>query len=285
MYAFAPNTPFTASKAVVGKTSFTSPLPAQSESRPTAAPTMVLRTVLRSPVPSGAATVYGYVGRGNISVILAKADEYMAKSVRKQYLAKSNPYGTFGVQCTEGSVKFAADFSRIRALNAEFRAKLGSASKKTFDMYENRKNAISNSHGCHHEETQFVGYKGVSSMYNVSKSEASGSCSRYASPETVVEAAMLRFMDIQVKMAANPTGVYNISCNEGAARGQAEDVRVAALNAAFRQGQKSLGKLLDEKYQQKKQGYSFAHGCNYEEGLINKYPALGAAFRSKSYGY
>lgn len=96
---------------------------------------------------------------------------------------------------------------------------------------------------------------------------------------------MLRYMDIQQNNAANPSGVYNMSCNEGAAKGQAEDIRIAALNAAYRNAQKPMGVLLQEKFNQRKQGYAFANGCNYEEGLISKYPAIGAAFRSKSYGY
>lgn len=216
---------------------------------------------------------------------MAKADKYMADSVRKQYIQSTNPFGTFSVQCTEGSVKHAAEVSRVRSLNADFRLRQSSTAKGTFDLFENRKNAIVNSHGCHHEESQFRDYKSVSATYNVGKSEALGTCFRYGSPETVEEAAMLRFMDIQHKISVNPSGVYNTACNEGAAKGQAEDVRVAALNTAFRQGQKSALRICDEKYQQKKNGYIMSHGCSYEEDLVTKYPSLGSCFRSKSYGY
>lgn len=167
----------------------------------------------------------------------------------------------------------------------DFRKKQASPSKKTFDLFENRKNAIVQSHNCHHEETQFSKYRQVSATYNVAKAEAAGSCFRYASPETVEEAAMLRYMDIQTKIAVNPSGVYNVWCNEGTVKGQAEDIRVAALNTAYRQGQKSTIKLMDEKYQQKKQGFIASHGCSYEEELVSRYPSLGACFRSKTYGY
>ncbi|KAI0560199.1 Gamma 31 kDa subunit of phycoerythrin [Gracilaria domingensis] len=222
---------------------------------------------------------------GGVATILDKADEYMAKSVRTQYIQISQPTGVYGVQCTEGSVKGAAEVSRILALNARFRALQSSPFKKYGDLYENRKNAIVSSAMCHHEESQFSDYPKMSSTYNIARSEANGSCIRYATPESIEEAAMMRYMDIQQNNAANPSGVYSTACNEGAAKGQAEDTRVAALNVAYRNAQKPLGQILKEKYQQKKYGYIQCHGCNYEEQLVSKYPAIGAAFRPKSYGY
>lgn len=280
MTAFAPSTAITAStKHAVGNTSFTSALPKRDASVSTA-PTMVLLTTLRKPLGTGS-----YVSYGGYSEIMKAADNYMARSVRTQYLAMSNASGVFGLQCTEGSVKGAAEVSRVRALSAQFRARQASPSKQMFDMYENRKNAIINSHGCHYEEQLFKTLPKTCATYNIAQAEANGSCVRYAAPETIEEAAMFRYMDIQTKIAANPTGVYNTACNEGSVKDQAEDVRVAALNTAYRQGQKSLGKLLDEKYQQKKSGYVAAHECTYESGLVSQYPALGACFRSKSYGY
>lgn len=240
---------------------------------------MALRNSLR-PRAVGISTTFSAVGK-----LLAKAEKYMANSVRLQYKRTAVPSGVYGVQCTEGNVKFAADQVRIRVLNANYRQMQRSPSKKYFDLYENRRNAISVSHECHHEERQLCSYTQVAATYNDAKSEALGQCSRYATPETVEEAAMLRYMNIQQNIAANPSGVYNTSCNEGAARGQAEGVRIAALNAAFRNGQKSTGLLLQEKYNQRQQGYAACQSCSYEESLVSRYPAVGAAFRSKTYGY
>lgn len=280
MFAFAPIAPVTAAKATIGNTSFATPLSTSPVASKSTGPTMILRTILRKPTGSATATVFGGAG-----LILRKADEYMANSVRRQYIAMTNPLGTFGVQCTEGSVQDAAEVSRVRALNLSFRMRQSSPSKTAFDLFENRKNAIASSHECSHEEKQFATCPKVAASYNLGKAEANGTCLRYASPETVEEAAMMRYMDIQQKIAVNPTGVYNVWCNEGAAKGQSEDIRIAALNAAYRQGQKSANKLMDEKYQQKKAGYAASHGCNYEEGLVSNFPAIGASFRSKSYGY
>lgn len=277
MFAFTTSVPIGSVKPSLS-TSFThAPICARPVTN--SATTMILRNTVK-PKPIGIDTMFGGVG-----AILQTADTYMADTVRRQYKKMANPMGVYGVQCTEGSVKFAADRARIRSLNADFRMKQRSTSKKYFDMYQNRKEAIYASHECHHEESQFCDYPGVTATYNIAKAEAHGQCSRYATPETVEEAAMFRYMDIQQNNAANPTGVYSSACNEGAAKGQAEYVRVAALNAAYRVAQKPVGQLLQEKYNQRKQGYAFAHGCNYEEGLINLYPAIGAAFRSRTYGF
>lgn len=280
MIAFATNVAVTVSKPSVATTSFKTALPNHAEPTPSAATTMILRTALRKPAGTGYATAFGA-----ISGILKEADIYMSKCVKNQYLAMANPSGVFGLQCTEGSVKFAAEGSRVRALGTQFRALQKSPFKKYSDIYENRKNAIINSHGCSYEESLFSNYPRVAAVYNVAQSEATGSCFRYASPETVEEAAMLRYMDIQTKTSVNPTGVYNTSCNEGTVKNQAEEIRVAALNTAYRQGQKSTIKLLSEKYEQKKSGYAASHNCSYEEGLVSSYPSLGACFRSKSWGY
>lgn len=279
MFAFTPSVSVATAKPTIGNNSFVTPLPITSRKNAPTAPTMVLRTAIRY-----ASTKVGSL-YGGAAVILRKADDYMGSCISKQYLQMSNPSGVFSVACTEGSVKFAAEAQRVRALNSRFRASQASPFKKCYDLYENRKAAIVASHECNHEESQFSDFSNVCTSYNLAKSEAHGTCFRSATPETVEEAAMLRYMDIQQNNAANPTGVYNTWCNEGSCKGASEDLRVAALNVAFRNGQKPLGQILQEKYNQKAAGYAASHGCNYEEGLVSLYPAIGAAFRSKTYGY
>lgn len=279
MFAFTPSLPIASTKPVIGSNSFVTPLHATTQKKTCSAPTMVLRTTIRY-TSTKVGSLYGGAAR-----ILRKADNYMGSSITKQYLQMSNPSGVFSVACTEGSVKFAAEAQRVRALNTNFRASQASPFKKCYDVFENRKAAITASHECSHEEAQFSNFSNVCASYNLAKAEANGSCFRYATPETVEEAAMLRYMDIQQNNSANPSGVYNTWCNEGSCKGAAEDLRVAALNVAFRNGQKPLGQILQEKYNQKAAGYAACHGCSYEEGLVSLYPAIGAAFRSKSYGY
>eukprot|EP00178_Gracilaria_changii_P011448 TRINITY_DN3261_c0_g1_i1.p1 TRINITY_DN3261_c0_g1~~TRINITY_DN3261_c0_g1_i1.p1 ORF type:complete len:281 (+),score=32.68 TRINITY_DN3261_c0_g1_i1:370-1212(+) len=280
MFAFSTSAALTPARLTTFDSSFTpSVTPASPARKHHAAPTMALRQSLVKPIGLPVTSF------GGAASILDAADTYMAQSVLKQYLNISQPTGVYGVQCTEGSVKGAADVARIRALNARFRAKQASPAKKYGDLYENRKNAIAADHICHYEESLFCDYPKMSKTYNLARSEAYGTCIRYATPESIEEAAMMRYVDIQQNNAANPSGVYNSSCNEGAAKGQAEDIRITALNVAYRNAQKPIGQILNEKYQQKKYGYIQCHGCSYEESLVSKYPAIGAAFRPKTYGY
>ncbi|PXF41621.1 R-phycoerythrin gamma chain, chloroplastic [Gracilariopsis chorda] len=277
MFAFAPSVSVTAARTTLPSTSFTTSLTPHRPNR-NATTSMALRS------PSSVRSVRS-VAAARASDILAKAADYMANSVLYQYYNIANPTGEYGVQCTEGSVKGAAEAARVRALSTAFRARQVGPFKKYFDLYENRKNAIAADHICQYEETLFSRYPSVAATYNVARNEANGACSRYATPESVEEAAMLRYMDIQQNNAANPSGVYNSSCNEGAAKGQSEHLRIAALNVAYRNAQKPLAQILQEKYEQKKYGYVQCHGCNYEESLVSKFPAIGAAFRAKTYGY
>lgn len=54
-----------------------------------------------------------------IQKVMSKADEYMAKSVMMQCYAVSRPFGVYFGQCTECSVKLAAEVILVRALNTE----------------------------------------------------------------------------------------------------------------------------------------------------------------------
>lgn len=280
MYAFTPTAPVLSKHAVVARTSaFT---PATTAARPASAstgPTMALRQSLRKNAGTAASRF------GGVANIMTKADNYMAMSVQKQYIAMTQPSGVYTPHCTEGTTKGAAEFTRVRALNTAFRATQKAAGKKYFDMYEYRKAAIAADHICAVEEKQFCSMSKLAETYTISRAEAYGTCDRYATPETVEEAAMARYLDIQQKIKVNPSGVYNSSCNEGAAKEQAEDLRVATLGAAYRQGMKPANQILQEKYNQRKYGYTQTHGCSYEDELVTKYPAVGAGFRSMAYGY
>lgn len=197
----------------------------------------------------------------------------------------SQPSGVYGVQCTEGSVKHAAEVARVRVLNNRFRAGQASPSAKYGSMYEYRLSATYADRLCAVEAKQFSSFSNLAKTYCLARAEALGTCDRYATPESVEEAAMARYFDIQQKMAVNPTGVYNSSCVEGSCKDAAEDLRVATLAAAYRNAQKPVNVLLQEKYNQRMNGYVRAHGCEYEESLITRFPAVGAAFRPKAYGY
>ena len=283
MAAFASSVALsTRSHATIGSSKFLTSLPTHSDGEisSVAVPTMALRTGFARKT-----TGVGRASFGGMASVYEKAGKYMAKSVRSQYLQMANPKGTYNVTCTEGTVKFAAEGTRVRALGLEFRSRQANASKKYGDMYEYRKQALAADHICNYESKLFCNYSEVSETYCTARSEAGGTCERYASPDSIEEAAMVRYMDIQQKIAVNPSGVYSTSCNEGTYKGQAEDLRVAALATAYRNGMKPIGAVLQEKYNQRKFGHVMTRGCSYEDGLITNYPALGAGMRSKSAGY
>ncbi len=202
-----------------------------------------------------------------------------------QYYKMSQPYGVYSGQCTEGSVKHAAETARVRVLNNQFRARQAGPAAKYGAMYEYRLAATYADHLCAVEAKQYSQFSKLAKTYCLARAEALGTCDRYATPESVEEAAMARYFDIQQKIAVNPTGVYNSACVEGSCKEAAEDLRVATLAAAYRNAQKPVNVQLQEKYNQRQNGYVQAHGCSYEESLITRFPAVGAAFRPKAYGY
>lgn len=261
------------------RSSFVSERPSTAAAAPTG-PTMVLRQGLRKKSSTAPGTNFGVGG------LLNAADEYMAKSIVMQYKATACPTGTYGVQCTEstGSLGRSADAARVAALNLKFRMSQRSAFKFYGDMYENRKQALKGTI-CHTEEGMFQDYGKSTAAFVLGKAESTGACDKYGIPESVEEAAMMRYMHIQQQAKACPAGVIPSSCVEGASKGSADDARVAQLASKYRNAQKPTGQLLQEKYNQVKHGLSFANGCTYEEGICTQYPAVSSAFRSSTYGY
>lgn len=81
----------------------------------------------------------------------------------------------------------------------------------------------------------------------------------------------------QYKAVANPTGVYSISCTEGAAKHQAEESRELSNMARFRQMQRPLNRKYFDFFEARKMATSMAHGCSYEEGMVANYPKVASA--------
>lgn len=279
MIGFVNSVPVAAKSASIGASSFATPLDAAPRRAVVAGPTMALRQGLRKSAGTAANNF------GGVSNILTAADDYMARSVTMQYKATACPTGTYGVQCTEATSSYgrSADAARVAALNAKFRMSQRSPSKLYGDMYENRRQALKGKN-CHHEETQFTAYSRMSASFVLGRSESLGTCDKYAIPESVEEAAMMRYIHIQ-QQAKAVGGVIPSACVEGASKGAAEDARVAQLASKYRNAQKPTGQLLQEKYNQVQHGLGFSNGCNYEEGVCVAYPAVAASFRPTTYGF
>lgn len=81
----------------------------------------------------------------------------------------------------------------------------------------------------------------------------------------------------QYKAVSNPTGVYSISCTEGASKLQAEESRELANLAGFRQMQRPLNRKYFDYFETRKMATSMSHGCSYEEKLVANFPKAASA--------
>lgn len=116
--------------------------------------------------------------------------------------------------------------------------------------------------------------------------EASRTCVRYGLPQGPAEAYMVRSVDGAMKARAVAAGVYQPSCTDGGARGEAEGARVRALAARFRSAAAPPG--VAARAARASAAYArdhFGHGCGYEERLFDTYPAVAAAMRPATARY
>lgn len=256
------------------KSSFvsTSPAPAAAAATTPAGPTMLLSARVRK--VSGGFSTKG----GSYAQIASKSDKYLAQTITQQYKKTAAAGGVYNVQCTEGSVAGMAEYKRVAAKTRAFRDLQKTASQKYGDLYAMRAASIQVAHGCHTEEKMLVNNPQAAASYVVGKRESLRQCVRYASPESVEENYIASKVQDQMLKAAAPYGVFT-RCTDGTVKGQAEEMRVAALNAAFRTQQVSTNTLTQTKYNQAAFGRSQANGCNYEECLCTEYPAAAASFQ------
>lgn len=210
----------------------------------------------------------------------------MQATIEKAYKEKTmNVTGIYSTQCAEGASKGAAEQARVRALSAKFRMNQVSPREKAQMMYDNRKAAIINSHGCNHEEKMFVNYPKCAATYNIKQSEAMLTCTRYGIPESYAEKYMAQSVENQMKARAVPNGEYTTKCSDGAWKDLSESARVAALSTRYRTAQMSPIAREQAKYNSANYAIAnFGHGCGYEEDIFNKYPSVAGAMRSRAYG-
>eukprot|EP00183_Erythrolobus_madagascarensis_P006083 CAMPEP_0185845180 /NCGR_PEP_ID=MMETSP1354-20130828/1209_1 /TAXON_ID=708628 /ORGANISM="Erythrolobus madagascarensis, Strain CCMP3276" /LENGTH=340 /DNA_ID=CAMNT_0028545075 /DNA_START=182 /DNA_END=1204 /DNA_ORIENTATION=+ len=219
----------------------------------------------------------------------AAVDEYMAKSLKQQFKAAAIPAGVYLPQCTEGNVKGAAEQARIAALAKDFRQKQRSASMVAYDLFEGRRMAIKAvAHDCEYEEATFRRYPMAGATFVMGMSEKMRACDRYmqAGAEDAAGAYVQGTVQRSMKQRACPGGVYSTSCADGTVKGAAEDARVAALAAAYRARQMGDLAKTGATFAARKQARDwFTNGCDYEEGLVNLFPAAAAAMRASTNRY
>lgn len=217
---------------------------------------------------------------------IVSADRYMAKCVTNQYKMTAVPSGVYSVRCTEGTFRGQAEETRNAALSAQFRMKHRSTSQKFGDFTEIRRKAIIACYGCSYEEKLVDRFPISARAVVTGGSESKGVCARYAVGSSPAESYMASCVDKQSKFRAVPYGVYDVLCSDGNAKNVAEYRRVSGLAARFRAGQLSAIAKEQLKFDSAKYARDFyAHGCSYEEGLFNKYPAVSASMRPDAARY
>lgn len=186
----------------------------------------------------------------------------------------------------EGAARGQAEQARNAALSMEFRRKQRSCGAKFADYTETRRKAMIAAKGCSYEEGLVARYPAAARAFVLGGSEARSTCVRYAVGESVEEKYMVDSVDKQLKFKAVPRGVYDVVCNDGNARNMAEYKRVSALAAKYRA--KQMSPLAREQLKFDAAKYArkfFAHGCDYEETLFNRYAAVGMAMRPNTARY
>lgn len=90
-------------------------------------------------------------------------ESYMADCVDKQSKFRSVPYGVYDVLCNDGGVKGMAEYTRVAAMSARFRANQLSDISKAQLKYDSAKYARDYyGHGCDYEEDLYNKYAAVS---------------------------------------------------------------------------------------------------------------------------
>lgn len=215
-----------------------------------------------------------------------RVDKYISQCATTQYKQTACPNGVYAVCCTEGTTKLQAEDQRTLALGAEFRARQRSAIGQYAALFETRRHAIVQANMCGYEESLSVKYPASAAAVVRGYTEARSLCYRSSSPNAVAEKYMAGCIDTQYKQRAVPNGIYDVTCQDGAAKGLPEFKRVQALSATFRAGQTSKLQQTNLRYEAARYARAnFAHMCSYEEDLFNRFPAVAVAMRPESSRY
>ncbi|KAI0561161.1 R-phycoerythrin gamma subunit [Gracilaria domingensis] len=173
------------------------------------------------------------------------------------------PFGTYNTKCTEGTVPQQAFEKRVFNRTKAFRQ----AQKPINVRLAER------------EEQQFSTMPMSSATFVAGRAEAMGTCYRVVTPSSVAEDYMAAGVRAQLTAKAHPSGVYRVGvCEDGYAKGDAENLRVAALAAEYRAAQQSASAVTGQQYESARTARKlYASSCHHEETQIYAYPAVAAA--------
>lgn len=229
----------------------------------------------RAPAPARMSATYPYS---------PKVDEFFARDVTRQYIAKACPTGVPPIQCIEGSTFDAPYEARTLKRQAQLRFRQLPTAVKVHNMYETRREALIACHGCSHEESRVLGNPMLAAAMVLGKAESDRACSRYMRPSGKAEEVMVKSVENYYMKAVNPGGVFSTACTDGQAKYEAYLSQVRGKAAQFRSGQYSKAAKAGAAYAARKRATARNHICLYEDGLYNRYPMMAGSIRP-SFGY
>lgn len=211
--------------------------------------------------------------------ILMKYDEYCAKGMMQFFKRSAVPFGVYNTKCTEATVPQQAFEKRVFNRTQAFRQAQKPVNVRLNEQYENRRLAFIFANNCSREEDQFKSMPMSAATFLAGRAEAMGTCYRNVSPSSVAEDYMADGVRAQLIAMQHKSGVYRVGvCEDGYAKGDAENRRVAALASEFRGAQQSAAAVTGQQYESARTARKlYASTCHHEETQIYQYPAVAAA--------
>lgn len=211
------------------------------------------------------------------SISTRAVDDYITACAQRQYIAAQNGSGVYSQSCTEGTVSGAAEASRVASLAVSFRRNQEAGVASFNKLYETRRMAFALANGCNYEEKLIGNYPEAARMTVVGTAEKFSVCSRYATPNSLAEKYMAECVERAKSASKCSGGVYASACGDGSVKGAAEEARIASLATAYRVNTMNPIAKEQKKFDQSKFARDYySNGCNYEDELFAKFPAVAA---------
>mmetsp|Transcript_12185 Transcript_12185/g.37162 ORF Transcript_12185/g.37162 Transcript_12185/m.37162 type:complete len:315 (-) Transcript_12185:105-1049(-) len=208
---------------------------------------------------------------------LAKAEQMIAMDRFRQAKASATSSGIYNVRCTEGSVPQEAEFKRVFSRTNAFREAQKPINERIRKMYEDRKKMFMMADNSPSAEKKASTMPLVNKVSVASYNESRYNCSRYAIPQSVEENFIMYQYEREAKQRACPNGEYKVNCNDGVAKGMAEQLRVAVGSGRYRNQQKSMNENTQFLFNAPSDATMYTQPTQAQEEYFYKWPSTASA--------
>eukprot|EP00171_Calliarthron_tuberculosum_P008654 IDg8654t1 len=196
------------------------------------------------------------IARVTMSGYSPVVDEFFAKDVTRQYIAKACPSGVPPLQCIEGTTADEPYALRTLKRQSQLRYRQLPVSVRVHNII---------SHGARPSR----GEPRMQPLYRIKRA---------------AEDMMCRSVENIYSSAVNGGGVFTTACTDGQAKYEAYLNQVRCKSTAFRVKQYSPAAREGAKFAARKMAIARNHICVYEDGLYAKYPRMAGSMRP-AFGY